>query len=524
MYVSFCCPKMSTAHAIRVVGNFHNTGSALHHRGWCVEGNRVSSKHARAKACTKYHASNHCEPSEGCSGPEISQVIEEDLQHRLSDKACSSTTRRGALALAAASASMAVFPGVGEAIDAEEIPFFPDEEVIQPTDYSQPGPFRVVWLPRQEHTCWSCFPNCVGDGCLLRIDIVCPARGQAKGLMQQGMPTSKYPLAILTGGYLVRAEQYRSYAQHLASWGYVVVTYSTLQNLSAPLNDELCASFIRDIIDWANSSSLLRTFTDTDNVYLIGHSRGAKLSVLAAVDDPRACALCLIDPVDNTVYAPLGPGYPSALAALRGSPANMAATSVARPTGVDDGSGSPGLGDGGGDGIGGNSEGRGKGRGEGEGVGGVVSSSSSGSSNLRTGGLRVPIAIVAGDLGGDCAPRDANHSLFFEAASAPCWHVVLNDAGHLQFLDMPGIMERAICLEGSQGAEEIRGTAKAVLTAWGEVIFRGAGCDDSLQLIKGVADSEKRQIRYCEFGDNSGETLQSTLDLIKASSRSEIKL
>ena len=52
-------------------------------------------------------------------------------------------------------------------------------------------------------------------------------------------------------------------------------------------------------------------------VYLVGHSRGAKLSVLAAARDPRVAAACLLDPVDNTKYAPLGPEYPSATAALK---------------------------------------------------------------------------------------------------------------------------------------------------------------------------------------------------------------
>lgn len=52
-------------------------------------------------------------------------------------------------------------------------------------------------------------------------------------------------------------------------------------------------------------------------VYLVGHSRGAKLSVLAAAQDTRVSAVCLLDPVDNTKYAPLGLEYPSAIAALR---------------------------------------------------------------------------------------------------------------------------------------------------------------------------------------------------------------
>ena len=52
-------------------------------------------------------------------------------------------------------------------------------------------------------------------------------------------------------------------------------------------------------------------------VLLLGHSRGAKLSVLAAAADTRVRALALLDPVNNTVMTPSGPGYPSALPPLR---------------------------------------------------------------------------------------------------------------------------------------------------------------------------------------------------------------
>ena len=45
--------------------------------------------------------------------------------------------------------------------------------------------------------------------------------------------------------------------------------------------------------------------------------QGGKLSVLTAAVDPRVVALCLLDPVDNTVYAPLGSGYPSGIDALK---------------------------------------------------------------------------------------------------------------------------------------------------------------------------------------------------------------
>ena len=48
-----------------------------------------------------------------------------------------------------------------------------------------------------------------------------------------------------------------------------------------------------------------------------GHSRGGKVSVLTALMDERVSALCLLDPVDNTKYAPLSVGFPSAVQALR---------------------------------------------------------------------------------------------------------------------------------------------------------------------------------------------------------------
>jgi hypothetical protein len=45
--------------------------------------------------------------------------------------------------------------------------------------------------------------------------------------------------------------------------------------------------------------------------------QGGKLSALAGAVDARVKAVCLLDPVDNTVYAPQGPDYPSAVAAIR---------------------------------------------------------------------------------------------------------------------------------------------------------------------------------------------------------------
>ena len=138
-------------------------------------------------------------------------------------------------------------------------------------------------------------------------------------------------------------------------------------------------------------------------------------------------ALCLVDAVDNTVYAPLGPGFPSALAALRatssgvlqrqsidssesGSPSaqggdNMGTTTEARDR---SGSSSSSKNDT-------NNEEQDQGPGEGWEGGkgrGVLGDGSWRQQRMSTGGL--PVAIIGSGLGGGCAPEEANYAQFFE--------------------------------------------------------------------------------------------------------------
>lgn len=207
-------------------------------------------------------------------------------------------------------------------------------------DYTARGPYGVKRLPKLEHTCVSCFPRCVGDACLLSIDAYVPTPPPVlpdamfpligavpgDGDVPGDAPRARgpYPLAVFTAGFLVDAEQYASYARRLCSWGYVVLQYNKRENVAGnALDDVVSAAMIRDLIGWAQSDVLLGQLVDTAGddknagVYLVGHSRGGKISALEAVEDPRVRAACLLDPVDNTVYAPLGAGFPSALAAMR---------------------------------------------------------------------------------------------------------------------------------------------------------------------------------------------------------------
>ncbi|CAL8460752.1 g283 [Coccomyxa elongata] len=146
---------------------------------------------------------------------------------------------------------------------------------------------------------------------MLRLDVVYPKNGKTQGMLPP------YPLVIISSGFLTAASSYFSYARRLATWGYTVVMYDKVESATEPLDDRLCVELIREIIDWAKLDPVLSQLADTDTTYLCGHSRGGKVSALAAAVDPRVKAVCLLDPVDVTVYTPQGPDFPSAVAAIR---------------------------------------------------------------------------------------------------------------------------------------------------------------------------------------------------------------
>ncbi len=54
----------------------------------------------------------------------------------------------------------------------------PAAEAATAVDYSKPGPFTAMRLPKLEHTASSAFPACVTSQCLLRVTAFYP---KAKG-------------------------------------------------------------------------------------------------------------------------------------------------------------------------------------------------------------------------------------------------------------------------------------------------------------------------------------------------------
>lgn len=210
---------------------------------------------------------------------------------------------------------------------------------------------------------------------------------------------------------MVPGAKYLSYAEHLASWGYVVLLYDKLEAPTLEmkfLTDAVCVSFVQDLISWSTTHAVLKQLVDlNEGVMLVGHSRGAKVSVLAAVLDDRVTQLCLLDPVDNTKYAPLGVGFPSAVDALR--QLGMQA-SPQRPA--------------------------------------------------------VPMVVIGTALSADCAPRDANYSFFYEASTGATWQVLIPDAGHFQFLDEQSMLDRSVCTVGRTPDATVRAISRAAMVSW----------------------------------------------------------
>jgi pimeloyl-ACP methyl ester carboxylesterase len=336
----------------------------------------------------------------------------------------STTSRREHLALLGA-APLLISRHASSATVPTDMPSSVETKQPQPVpNYTQPGPCLPFRLPQLEHTCTVCAAS--ADRCRLKIQAWVPKGATRHGL---GPP---YPLAILTAGFLISSEQYISLAEHLASWGYLVILYDGNQQALDPISDVVCVAFLRDLIDWARTTAPLSNLADLERVYLIGHSRGGKISVLAAVQDPRVRSVFLIDPVDVTVYAPLSAEYPSAAAALR---------KFSKRVDVDQGMKKP-----------------------------------------------LPLAVVGSGRGGDCVPLDSNYATFYDAASGPAWQAVIQDAGHLQFLDTRNKSSLDLfCVAGKVPDAIVRQAMKAMCVAWGEVTVRGRREDAGM--VQGVGST-----------------------------------
>lgn len=116
------------------------------------------------------------------------------------------------------------------------------------------------------------------------------------------------------------------------------------------------------------------------------------------------------------------------------------------------------------------------------------------------------MAVIGGEISADCAPRDANYALFYDAATAPTWQVrplrgrcrrrpsllvlllprlapaslggpargrrlvggaqvVVPQAGHFQFLDEQSLLDRSVCAAGRLPDATVRAVTRVCLAS-----------------------------------------------------------
>lgn len=130
-----------------------------------------------------------------------------------------------------------------------------------------------------------------------------------------------HPVVVLLHGFQLAPSLYRSYGEHLASWGYVAVLPEmpggTLGPLGAP-NHRRLKEITVSLLDWVvqaaeDPSQPLLGRADPLRLGLAGHSLGGKISFLTATEDTRVAGVFGIDPVDSAggPGSSDGPDYPS---------------------------------------------------------------------------------------------------------------------------------------------------------------------------------------------------------------------
>ena len=108
------------------------------------------------------------------------------------------------------------------------------------------------------------------------------------------------PLVILSPGFQLGRDLYQSYCEHFASWGFIAVsqTYSPDVSGFTSSNHTAMAEDTNALIDALIAEASNGLPVDGENVALVGHSLGGKVSILASTLDTKATAVVGLDPVD----------------------------------------------------------------------------------------------------------------------------------------------------------------------------------------------------------------------------------
>lgn len=218
-----------------------------------------------------------------------------------------------------------------------------------------------------------------------------------------------YPLIIFTHGFLLSPEGYFSYAQRLASYGFVVVMPQMPGTLTAPKTHKQQAAYLKAILDWAlgegsAAGGALDGKINAEKIGVNGHSMGGKLSMLLASSDLRPKAAFLVDPVDS--------GPPS---------------------------------------------------------GGDAADYPSVAPELMP-LIKIPFVALGETINsanGSCAPGNNNYEQYYAAAQSPSLKITMVGANHMSFLDDPDCgLACAICKKGTDDPAVTRALTLKYMTAF----------------------------------------------------------
>ncbi|MBN1858626.1 hypothetical protein JW848_05405 [Candidatus Bipolaricaulota bacterium] len=228
-----------------------------------------------------------------------------------------------------------------------------------------------------------------------------------------------FPLVVFNHGFLLRADGYRSYGEHLASHGFVVAMPSFPMTFFNVDHGDLALD-VHFVVDTVlalkqDPASPLADRIDATKIGASGHSLGAKLSLLEAVSDERIRAIGVLDPVDTGNPLFNNPRrYPSVAPELM-------------PL------------------------------------------------------VEVPLLFIGAERGSElvsfspCAPAEDNYQRFYEAANSPAIEITQLDVGHGQYVDPGAEAATMACAVGEVPDEWVRSSSVSYLTAF----FLGALMDDA---------------------------------------------
>jgi chlorophyllase len=220
-----------------------------------------------------------------------------------------------------------------------------------------------------------------------------------------------FPIVVFGHGFQIPASQYFDYLSHLASFGYIAVTADYPDPFMGPVNNLNDGRDLAAALDWSQSNPTVKPIVDLNRAGVMGHSRGGKAAVLAAIEDSRFKAVYGVDPVD--ALPPAGVACDPADACPM---ASLLVSTLHLPTLF---------------------------------VGETLD---------RSGGALA------------CAPASGNFEVFYTHAMSPSIEVTVNGASHMSFVDDPtacGVVCE-LCQTPSAAQSAVLGLAQAYAVAFFE--------------------------------------------------------